>query len=194
MPDRISYQKKFLIALVFLHELGISSFHRTGLQMIDVFLRDIFFFLVLFFIKSLHRPKHASCSGNAYIRQFNSRLPLQFLLDRKDGGRNLCNIMNLPVQHGSGFMQFHLLRHDMELVFLLISNGADHTSGTDIQTEHHLFLFLASCNQVLSPNFSSTWRQASANVPPFSITTSACAKKVSSGNWLAKMPFIRPSL
>ena len=89
--------------------------------------------------------KHTTCGSDADIGKLLPYLSFKLLLHDADRLCNTTDIMDLPVEHGSGLMLAHVLcNHDKFIVRRLVSNCSDYIACTNVQSKYitHLCLSL----------------------------------------------------
>ncbi len=167
MPHTVKFHIRVIAALKFL----VRLLHSHGGQGIDILLQ--YHPLLRKFIVHMRcdGPKYPARRRNADLRKRRADILLQCFLHCHDGIADLFDIVNLSVQHGTGFMLLHPLCHHNETLFRSVSHRSHYASGTDIQSKHRFSLMCYSCHVYASSLFL-TCSYASASVPPLSITKS----------------------
>ncbi len=194
MDHRMAHAIKFHIRIIFLLEPLICPFHAIRSEAVHVLLRNFLLISEFAVHRHIHRAEHASCRSNAGFRQSSPCRCFQFFLNLPDRFSHFSDIMDLPVQHGAGFMFLHPLRHRIKTVIVSITYCSYNTSRPYIQSKNKLSRIIFSLCHRYPSNFLSICSYVSARLPPLLITTLQCFLNSSSESCRPRIPEIFSSL
>ncbi len=132
----VTHTIKLHIRIVGFSKFLIRLLHAHGVQRIDILAADLPFRAIGILHRCGNRPQHTACGGDTHLGQFAAQILFQQTFHLRNGGAHFTDVMNLPVQHGTGLMLFFPLGYDMKPGAVLIPHCAHDTSGADIQSEY----------------------------------------------------------
>ena len=130
--------KTDLFAGLFLQKILIRLLHTGSDQGINILPVNLVFPGKGIFYMGGHCSEHTACRCNADLFKLTADCRLKLLLYFRYGFSYLLDVMDLPVQHGSGLMLLAPLSGHNKLISLFVAHGSHNTSGSDVKSEYKL--------------------------------------------------------